>query len=499
MKNIVLSVSACLFTSGAFATIALVPQPTSLRETGGWCENSAPVVYKTDAALPPEGYRLSVTESGITVTSADEAGRFYAKETLKQLVDGDAKRYPCVEIEDAPRYSWRGVHFDDCRHFFGKEEVLRTMDLMKMHKLNRFHWHLTEDQGWRLDIPGYPELVKYGAVRSSSPLHGTRPHFSQPKVQQQAALDGRKYGPFYYTEADVKEVVAYAKARHIEIVPEIELPGHFQAVLAGYPEFACQPDPANRDPLCVWGISENVMCLGNDKAIKFMEDVLDYVTKLFPYEVVHIGGDECPMTRWKTCPKCQARIKSEKLGDEHGLQPWITRHFVKFLEARGKRALGWDEYLLGDVPQSAIGMSWRVGSGGAGHKCLTPGEWAAKGHDMVMTPFSHCYLDYGQGLKDDPFQYIGGKLPLEKVYSLDPCAGVAEKDRAHILGGQGNNWSEYTWNEYDLEWKMWPRMSALAEVFWTGEKRPAFANFKERMRTHRARLIARHVNCAPLD
>ena len=389
------AVAAC--AGGAFAAVAVVPRPTSVKETGGWCENSAPVVYKTDAALPPEGYRLSVTASGITVTSADEAGRFYAKETLKQLVDGDAKRYPCVEIEDAPRYRWRGVHFDDCRHFFGKEEVLRTLDLMAMHKLNRFHWHLTEDQGWRLDIPGYPELVKYGAVRSSSPRHGTRPHFSQPKAQQQAALDGRKYGPFYYTEADVKEVVAYAKARHIEIVPEIELPGHFQAVLAGYPEFACQPDPANRDPLCVWGISENVMCLGNDKAIKFMEDVLDYVTKLFPYEVVHIGGDECPMTRWKTCPKCQARIKSEKLGDEHGLQPWITRHFVKFLEARGKRALGWDEYLLGDVPQSAIGMSWRVGSGGAGHKCLTPGEWAAKGHDMVMTPFSHCYLDYAQG------------------------------------------------------------------------------------------------------
>ena len=499
MKNIILSVSTCLFTSGVFAAIAIVPQPTSLKETGGWCENSAPVVYKTDAALPPEGYRLSVTASGITVTSADEAGRFYAKETLKQLVDGDAKRYPCVEIEDAPRYRWRGVHFDDCRHFFGKEEVLRTMDLMAMHKLNRFHWHLTEDQGWRLDIPGYPELVKYGAVRSSSPRHGTRPHFSQPKAQQQDALDGRKYGPFYYTAADVKEIVAYAKARHIEVVPEIELPGHFQAVLAGYPEFACQPDPANRDPLCVWGISENVMCLGNDKAIKFMEDVLDYVTKLCPYEVVHIGGDECPMTRWKTCPKCQARIKSEKLGDEHGLQPWITRHFVKFLEARGKRALGWDEYLLGDVPQSAIGMSWRVGSGGAGHKCLTPGEWAAKGHDMVMTPFSHCYLDYAQGLKDDPFQYIGGNLPLEKVYSLDPCAGVAEKDRAHILGGQGNNWSEYTWNEYDLEWKMWPRMSALAEVFWTGEKRPPFADFKARMAQHRRRLIARNVNCAPIE
>ena len=229
-----------------------------------------------------------------------------------------------------------------------------------------------------------------------------------------------------------------------------------------------------------------------------MEEVLSEVVELFPYEYVHIGGDECPMTRWKTCPKCQARIKSEKLGDEHGLQPWITRHFVKFLEQRGKRALGWEEYLLGDVPQSAIGMSWRVGHGGAGHKCLTPGEWAAMGHDIVMTPCSHCYLDYAQGLQDDPFQYIGGNLPIEKVYSLDLCAGVAEKDRMHILGGQGNNWSEYTWNEYDLEWKMWPRMCALAEVFWLGEAKPGYADFKARMQTPRKRLIAQNVNCAPI-
>lgn len=480
----------------ALAALTLIPAPQKMSVTDGAFTTNLTVTYTRDAKIPAEGYRLRVAADGVKVWSSDEAGRFYAGETLKQLAEKGCA--PLVEIEDSPRYRWRGVHFDDCRHFFGKEEVMRTLDLMAMHKLNRFHWHLTEDQGWRLDIPGYPELVKYGAVRSSSPRHGTRPNFWQSKDQWQAASDGCRYGPFYYTEQDVKEVLAYAKARHIEVVPEIELPGHFQAVLAGYPEFACQPDFANRDPLCVWGISENVMCLGNDKAIKFMEDVLDYVTKIFPYEVVHIGGDECPMTRWKTCPKCQARIKSEKLGDEHGLQPWITRHFVKFLEQRGKRALGWDEYLLGDVPQSAIGMSWRVGHGGAGHKCLTPGEWAAKGHDIVMTPCSHCYLDYAQGLQDDPFQYIGGNLPIEKVYSLDLCVGVAEKDRVHILGGQGNNWSEYTWNEYDLEWKMWPRMCALAEVFWLGEAKPGYADFKARMQTHRKRLIAQNVNCAPI-
>ena len=491
-----------MFMSNLLALIALVPQPQKVVESGGVTTN-VQVTVRTDASIPAEGYRLKVAADGVIVWSSDEAGAFYARETLKQLSAKDGKdgpeTLPLVEIEDAPQYRWRGIHFDDCRHFFGKEEVLRTLDLMAMHKLNRFHWHLTEDQGWRLDIPGYPDLVKYGAVRSASPRHGTRSHVSHPKERQLAEADGRRYGPFFYTEADVREVLAYAKARHIEIVPEIELPGHFQAVLAAYPEFACEPDPANRDPLCVWGISKNVMCLGNDRAIKFMEDVLDYVTKLFPFDVVHIGGDECPMTRWKTCPKCQARIRSENLGDEHGLQPWITRHFVKFLEARGKRALGWDEYLLGDVPKSAIGMTWRAGGGGAGHKFLTPRECVEAGHDMVMTPRTYCYLDYAQGLADDPFQYIGHCLPLEKVYSFDPCADIPADLRSHILGGQGNNWSEYTWNEYDLEWKMWPRMSALAEVFWTGEKRPGFADFKARMQTHRRRLIARNVNCAPLD
>ena len=484
------------------AALALVPQPTEVVEKEGFCEKPDSIVVSSDASIPAEGYRLKITTDGITIASSDDAGAFYAKVTLGQLAvkDGKATKYPCVEISDAPRYRWRGIHFDDCRHFFGKEQVLKTLDVMAQHKMNRFHWHLTEDQGWRIDIPGYPELVKYGAVRSSSPKHGTHPEFGASKEAQAAAADGKTYGPFYYTESDIREVVAYAAERHIQIVPEIELPGHFQAVLAAYPEFACFPDPSNRDPLCIWGISRNVMCIGNDQAIKFMEDVLDYVCKLFPSDVVHIGGDECPQVKWKKCPKCQARIKAENLGDVKGLQPWITKHFVKFLEARGKRAIGWDEYLLGDVPISAMGMNWRtVGGDGAGHTLINGIAAAVKGHDIVMTPTSHCYLDYGQGLDEDPFQYIGGRLKLQKVYSLDPCAGVPEEAKKHIVGGQGNNWSEYTWNGYDLEWKMWPRACALAEVFWTGEKRPSFDDFLRRMQIHRKRLIKAHVNCAPLQ
>ena len=476
---------------------ALVPQPKKLAPGEGVCAN-AEIRCVREASLPPEGYRLSVSPDGVTIFSADDAGEFYARVTLSQLENGKGA-YRCAEIEDAPSFGWRGVHFDDCRHFFGKDEIKKTLDAMALNKLNRFHWHLTDDQGWRLEVPGYPELTKYGAVRSSSPKHGEHVTFRDSKERQAAASDGEKYGPFYYTEADVKEILAYAAARHITVVPEIELPGHFQAVLAAYPDLACHPDKSNRDPLTVWGISRNVMCIGNDEAVRFMEDVLDYVARLFPSEVVHIGGDECPSDAWKTCAKCQALIKREGLKDEHDLQPWITRHFVEFLAARGKRTIGWDEYLLGDVPRTALGMSWRVGGGGAGHKCLPPGEWAARGHDMVLTPNRFCYLDYNQGLENDPYEYIGGNLSLEKVYSLDPYAGVAEKDRAHILGGQGNNWSEYTWGPNDLEWKMWPRMSALAEIFWTGPNHPSFGDFKSRMYVHRRRLRAIGVNCAPID
>ena len=478
------------------AAVALVPQPAKLVETGGVTKN-AEIRYVTDATVPAEGYRLKVAADGITVTSSDAAGRFYAGITLAQLKDG--KAWPCVEIEDAPAYRWRGAHLDECRHFFGKETVKQMLDLMAQHKLNRFHWHLTEDQGWRLDIPGYPELVKYGAVRSASVRHGQRA--TKGSNEDADKLNGVKYGPYFYTEADIREIVAYAAERHITIVPEIELPGHVFAALAAYPEFACVPaNMASREPRLVWGIEKDVLCLGNDKAIKFMEDVLDYVCRLFPGDVVHIGGDECPQVRWKDCPKCQARIKAEGLKDEHGLQPWITRHFVKFLEARGKRALGWDEYLLGDVPKSAIGMSWRTRpKSGAGHALVSGAQAAVRGHDVVMTPNKFCYLDYGQCLPNDPFQYIGGKLPLEMCYSFDPCADVPAEARAHILGGQCNNWSEYTWNEYDLAWKVWPRTCALAEVFWLGDAKPGFADFKKRAAAQRSWLVRHGVNCAPLE
>lgn len=485
------------------AAVTLVPAVRSIKESG--CSTTATnVTFVTASGIPAEGYRISVTKDGVTVTSAAEAGRFYALQTLRQLKQSDG--YPCVEIEDAPAYSWRGVHFDDCRHFFGKQTLKRTLDLMAQHKFNVLHWHLTEDQGWRLDIPGYPDLVKYGAVRPSSPAHGAMSR-KLPNGERTMDLDGQQYGPFYYTEADVREILAYAAERHIKIVPEIELPGHVYAALAAYPEFACSPENlSHRHPRLIWGIEKDVLCIGNDRALKFMEDVLDYVCRLFPSEYVHIGGDECPSERWKDCPKCRARITTEGLADEKELQPWVTRRFVKFLEDRGKRVIGWDEYLNGEIPKSAVGMSWRSAAGnGAGHKLLSPAECVERGHDMIIATHHLTYFYYGQGLPDDPFQYGGtgrphggGSLTLEKVYSFDPMTGIPESGRSRILGGQCCNWSEYTWNEYDLEWKMWPRGCAMAETLWLGGDKPGFADFRARMEIHRKRLLADGVNCAPL-
>lgn len=482
------------------AALSVIPQPADVQ----LCDRhtvpaDAKVVVEKDGTIAAEGYRLRVNpEEGIRIACSDAAGEFYARQTLKQLVGTNG--YPCVSIIDRPAYPWRGMLIDDCRHFFGKDVLKNVIDQMAQYKMNVLHWHLTEDQAWRIDIPGYPELVKYGAVRPASPKFGARLK-KEANGEYSAETNGQTYGPFYYTEADVREIIAYAAERHVKVVPEIELPGHVYAALAAYPEFACKPENlANRTPRSIWGIEKDVLCIGNDKAIKFMEDVVDYVCRLFPSDVVHIGGDECPQVRWKDCPKCQKRIRDEGLGDEKGLQPWITRHFVKFLEARGKRALGWDEYLLGEgIPKSAMGMSWRLGKQGAGHAWLSPSDLAAKGHDVVMTPNSYCYLDYGQGLEDDPFQYIGGRITLEKCHSMDLCEGVPDNLRSHIIGGQGNNWSEYTWNKFDLEWKMWPRGCALAEVFWSGNGKPPFDDFLRRMKVHRKRLIGQGVNCAPLE
>jgi len=477
----------------ATAAINVIPRPAFVDEREGVYviqgdslgEN---VRFVKEPRIPEESYRLIVAQSGIFVSYSDEAGRFYAMQTLRQLIGEDGK-VPCVMIDDVPRFKWRGLHFDDCRHFFGKEELKKTIDAMALHKLNILHWHLTEDQGWRIEIKKYPRLTEVGSVRPGSPKPVV---LKSPGCTDHWENNHIPYGPYFYTQDDVKEIVEYAAKRHITVVPEIELPGHALAAIAAYPELGCTGEQF--DPWWHWGVSEHIFCGGNDKVIKFLEDVLDEVCELFPGPIVHIGGDEAPKKMWKTCPKCQARIKELGLNGEEGLQGWMTDHFTKYLAAKGKRAVGWDEVLDGDPGKETIIMSWRGPQGGI--------NAAARGNDAVMCPVDPCYIDNPQGLADDPYEYInyGFQATLERCYNFNPTAGIPENQTMHILGGQGNNWTEYTWNGSEYEWKMWPRMSALAECFWTQPENKSWECFKARIPGMRRRLIRElHINCAPIE
>ena len=493
--------------SSAAAAPMLVPAPKEMTLKDGTFALNAKTLTRehysfiADATLPKEGYALAVAPNGITVRAADGAGRFYAEQTLRQLAsekDGSLI-YPCVEISDSPAYGWRGILIDEGRHFFGRETVKSVIDLMAYHKLNVLHWHLTEDQGWRIDIPGMPELVKYGSWRKESPKHGAKLKILG-NFRYQSEHNGQKYGPFYYAEAELRDIVAYAAARHVRIVPEIDLPGHMRSAIAAYPHLTCFPENiVERSAHCEWGISTDVLCIGNDETVEFLKRVFDFVCDVFPSEVIHIGGDECPRINWEKCPKCKARMEREGFANAGQLQGWITRKLAAHLATRGRRIMGWDEILADDAPKTAIGQSWRTQHGnGAGTTLVAGAEAARLGYDMVMTPHTETYYDYKQGLTEDPFQYIGGNIPLSRAYAFDPCAGVVPEARKHVLGSQAQLWSEYIWNEYDLAWKMWPRACAMAEVLWTPAEKKDFSGFLARMEEHRRRLIGMGVNCAPL-
>ena len=477
---------------------ALIPMPRKVAWKAGRCPASAKITKTADSSIPAEGYRLDVTPAGIAIASSDDAGAFYAEKTLAQLKLKDGA-YQCVSIEDAPAFRWRGALLDEGRHFFGKETAKRMIDLLADYKFNVFHWHLTEDQGWRIDVPGLPELAKKGAMRVESPCHGATLKKIKPHVYRSTALNGEQYGPFFYTEADLREVVAYAKERHMTVVPEIELPGHARGALAAYPNLACFPDRIGRGAASDWGIFRDVFCIGNDETVAFLEKVLDFVCDVFPSEVIHIGGDECPRENWKECPKCQARMKAEGLASESDLQAWITRRMAAHLAKRGRRVMGWDEILAGDVPKTAIGQSWRTNAKeGAGTDHVSGASGAMRGHDMVMSPHDMTYYSYKQGIENDPFPRVGSALTLEKAYRFDPLAGVPEEAKSHVLGGQCCMWGEYIWNFYDLNWRMWPRAFAMSEILWTYPANRDFGEFEERAAVHRVRLLRQGINAAPL-
>ncbi len=436
-----------------------------------------------DASLGAEGYELTVTPKGVVVKAPAAAGLFYGCQTLRQLLPPavlagtkqDAVwEMPCVTIKDKPRYSWRGLMMDSGRHFMPVPFVKKFIDLMALHKMNTMHWHLTEDQGWRIEIKKYPKLTQLGSIRAESPVRGNRNQG-----------DGKPYGPFFYTQAEIRDVVAYAAARSVTIVPEIEMPGHALCALVAYPELSCTGGPFKARTK--WGVEADVYCAGNDKVVQFNKDVLTEVMGLFPSKFIHIGGDECPKDRWKKCTKCQARMKSKGLKNTEELQSWFIQQIDQFIASKGRRLIGWDEILEGGLAPGAAVMSWRGTGGGI--------KAASEGHDVVMSPTSHCYLDYGQSNAGGEPETIGGCLTLAKVYSYEPTpANLSPEKKKHIIGVQGNLWSEYLWDGNDVEYNGFPRGCAIAEIGWTPADKKDFSSFWNRMDTHGKRLDALKVN-----
>ena len=445
-----------------------------------------------ESRLGSEGYLLEVGAEGVLVRAAAPAGLFYGVQTLRQLLPpavegpaGDPAKgpwtVPCVSVEDRPRFAWRGGHLDCSRHFFPKAFVLRWIDILAMHKLNTFHWHLTDDQGWRVEIKKYPRLAEVGAWR----VDREDRHWNAREPQRPG--EAATYGGFY-TQDDIREVVAYAASRHITVVPEIEMPGHAKAALTAYPRFSCTGGPFTVPPGGYWPITD-VFCPGKEATFEFLEDVLDEVVALFPGPYVHIGADEVDKAEWIKCRDCRARIRAEGLADEKELQSYFVRRMEKVLEARGKRLVGWDEILEGGLAPGATVMSWRGTEGGV--------EAAKAGRDVVMTPTSHCYFDYYQGDPAHEPPAIGGYVPLVKVYGFEPVPdALAGPEAGRVLGGQANLWTEYIADGKHAEYMALPRLAALAEAVWSPKERRDWADFAARVPALFARYDAAGLNAA---
>jgi hexosaminidase len=438
---------------------------------------SSGVYFALAADLLRKGeYSLDFASSVAYVRAANRTGFFYGLQTLLQLLPSSA---PFVvgnnSIRDFPRFQWRGILLDVSRHFFNTTTVRTVLDSMARYKLNVLHWHLTDDQGWRIESRKFPKLTEVGSIRSGSPV-----------LWDRERVANKSYGPFFYTQAEVRSLVSYAREREITIVPEIEMPGHAVAALAAYPELGCRQERFS--PRTLWGISTDVYCPGNDETLRFLEQLLDEVLELFDSEFIHVGGDECPHARWEQCPKCRARMEKYRLRNTGELQSWFIGHFADYLAKRGRRLIGWDEILEGGLPKGATVMSWRGIKGGE--------KAASLGHQAVMTPSTFVYLDYYQFGADDTYEYIGNFLPLKKVYTYEPAQRVPAK---FIIGVQGNVWTEHIHEPAELEWKLFPRAAAIAETGWTRSAKKNWNRFMEAIaRTEVDRLRSFGINAAPL-
>jgi len=442
----------------------------------GGDEGGNQVYFKTELLMDPEAYQLNVQKNRIEVKAAKPAGFYYAMQTLRQLLPIEIERQqkqeliewrvPVISISDSPAYKWRGFMLDVSRHFFPKKDVLRIIDHLAMHKINTLHLHLVDDQGWRIEIKKYPKLTEVGAWR----VDREDQHWNSRA--KQGAGEKATYGGFY-TQEDIKEMVAYAQKRFITIIPEIEMPAHVTSALAAYPQFSCKGGPFTVLPGGVWPITD-IYCAGKDTTFHFLEDVLSEVIELFPSKYIHIGGDEATKTEWEKCPNCRKRIMTEKLNNVGELQSYFIKRIEKFISSKGKVLLGWDEILEGGLPAEATVMSWRGTKGGI--------EAANLGHDVVMTPNTHCYFDYYQASMDKEPLAIGGYLPLSKVYQFNLIPEELSTEAAkHILGGQANLWTEYVPDLKHAEYMMFPRIAAMAEVLWSPKDSRNWEDFSRRI------------------
>ncbi|MBC7774866.1 MAG: family 20 glycosylhydrolase [Phycisphaerae bacterium] len=441
------------------------------------------IYFLPDAGIvSDEGYSLEVKSNAVIIRAKTAAGAFYAVQTLRQLMPqefGGTHSYgsvkwvaPACLIQDAPRFAYRGMHLDVSRQFFQPVFVKKYIDMLAMHKINTFHWHLTDDQGWRIEIKKYPELQRIASCRKETLIghYNDMPH----------RFDGKKYCGFY-TQREIKDIVEYAKKRFITVIPEIEMPGHALAALSAYPELGCTGGPY--EAATEWGIFEDVFCAGNDQTFAFLDDVMAEVCELFPSTYIHVGGDECPKTRWEACPKCQKRMKDEGLKDAHELQSYFIRRMEKTLALHNRKIIGWDEILEGGLAPTATVMSWRGIEGGIAA--------ARAGHDAIMSPGTHCYFDHYQSDPATEPTAQGGLTTLEKAYSYEPIPEALSPEEAkHILGAQGNVWTEYMPKSEQVEYMAFPRACALAEAVWSPKGKRNWTDFSKRIQPHMNRLDA---------
>jgi hexosaminidase len=514
MRTILLLFVVCISTSSFSQSIDIIPKPVSISRGSGQFELNKQTVlavqdeedrkaarffndylqelygFKLDMdrkegknyirlttrkfikAPEKDAYQFTVSNDGITIEGDTYPGTFYGIQTLIQLLPVPATKtsvanpkfkIPQLTIQDTPRFAYRGLHLDVGRHMFPLSFIKKYIDYIALHKMNYFHWHLTEDQGWRIEIKKYPKLTEIGGWRDST-IIGRYPG---------TGIDRTRYGG-YYTQEEVKEIVQYAADRHITVVPEIEMPGHSSAALTAYPELGC-PGTGPYKVEHTWGVFDDVFCAGNDSTFLFLQDVLDEVIPLFPSKYIHIGGDESPKANWKICTRCQARMKAENLKDEHELQSYFIQRMEKYVNSKGRTIIGWDEILEGGLAPNAVVMSWRGESGGIAA--------AQENHYVIMTPGSHCYFDHSQTQNEDSVT-IGGYTTLEKVYSFEPVPKALNESQAkYILGAQANLWTEYIHYPSKVEYMIFPRLSAMSEVLWTPSAKKNWSDFEKRLQT----------------